>query len=300
MKLIELLDRDRVVVPLETAKVREAASRLTDALIDAGVVAEPDKLHEMVRGALPKEIVPVGQAFLLHYRTDAVKKLAAALGVAARPIKHSGDGEPKEARVVILIAAPPRESSAHLQAISAFARALSRQEVIDAILSAERPEDVLLAAPLADLTLPGHLTVRDVMMRRRLSVRPDTPLGEASRLMVAHDVAALPVVSETGEVLGVITHRELLRYLLPLYVKRLSSGEFRAMPRGAGAGVDPHTMPVRDVMDRSVLCVSEDQTVAEVATMMLNRNIERFPVVREGALVGFLTRGDIVRRLMGR
>jgi CBS domain-containing protein len=34
--------------------------------------------------------------------------------------------------------------------------------------------------------------------------------------------------------------------------------------------------------------------------MMLNRNIERFPVVHEGALVGFLTRGDIVRRLMGR
>ncbi len=53
-------------------------------------------------------------------------------------------------------------------------------------------------------------------------------------------------------------------------------------------------------MDRTVLCVSEDQALADVATMMLNRNVERFPVVREGALVGFLTRGDIVRRLLGR
>jgi CBS domain-containing protein len=53
-------------------------------------------------------------------------------------------------------------------------------------------------------------------------------------------------------------------------------------------------------MDRTVLCISEDQTLADVATMMLNRNIERFPVVSEGKLVGFLDRGDIVRRLLGR
>jgi CBS domain-containing protein len=52
-------------------------------------------------------------------------------------------------------------------------------------------------------------------------------------------------------------------------------------------------------MDRTVLCVSDDQTLGEIATMMLNRNVDRFPVVRDGALVGFLTRGDIVRRLLG-
>jgi len=80
----------------------------------------------------------------------------------------------------------------------------------------------------------------------------------------------------------------------------MSSGEFRAAPRGVAAGTDPHTIPVREVMDRSVLCVSEEQTLAEVATIMQNRDTERFPVVREGALVGFLTRGDIVRRLLGR
>jgi CBS domain-containing protein len=53
-------------------------------------------------------------------------------------------------------------------------------------------------------------------------------------------------------------------------------------------------------MDRSVLCISEEQSLAEVANMMISRNIERFPVVREGRLVGLLTRGEIVRRLFGR
>jgi CBS domain-containing protein len=53
-------------------------------------------------------------------------------------------------------------------------------------------------------------------------------------------------------------------------------------------------------MDRSVLCISEEQSLAEVATMMVTRDVERLPVVREGQLVGMLTRGDIVRRLFGR
>lgn len=299
MKLIELLDRQRVVVPLAATALKDAAQELAETLVDSGVASAPDELRELVRGALPKEIVPVGQAFLLHYRTEAVSQHAAALGVAKKPLRVKGDEE-KESRIVILVVAPPRESNAHLRALSAFARALSRHEVVEAILGAKQPDDILESESLTELTLPGYLTVRDVMVRRRLSVQPDAPLGEAARLMVAHDVVALPVVTETDEVLGVISHQELLRNLLPMYVKRLSSGEFRQAPRGGEGITDPHTLPVREVMDRTVLCISEDQTLAEVATMMLNRNLERFPVVRDGKLVGFLDRGDIVRRLLGR
>ena len=299
MKLIELLDRERVIVPLAATKLEDAALELTETMVASGVAIEPDRLRDLVRGALPKEIVSIGQAFLLHYRTEAVNQHAAALGVAKKPLRPKGDEE-KGSRIVILVVAPPREINAHLRALSAFARALGRHEVVEAILSAKQPEDILESEALTELALPGYLTVRDVMVRRRLSVQPDAPLGEAARLMVAHDVVALPVVSETDEVLGVITHRELLRNLLPMYVKRLSSGEFRQAPRGGEGITDPHTLPVREVMDRTVLCISEEQTLADVATMMLNRNIERFPVVSEGKLVGFLDRGDIVRRLLGR
>jgi CBS domain-containing protein len=50
-------------------------------------------------------------------------------------------------------------------------------------------------------------------------------------------------------------------------------------------------------MDRSVLCISEEQTLADVASLIVNKDIDRFPIVRDGVLVGFITRGDIVRRL---
>jgi CBS domain-containing protein len=107
------------------------------------------------------------------------------------------------------------------------------------------------------------------------------------------------VVSESGELLGMISHRELLRVVLPKYVKRLSSGEWAASTLKGRAAEDPLDWAVRDVMARSVLSISESQTLADVASLMATKEIDRFPVVREGTLVGFITRGDIVRRIFG-
>ena len=53
-------------------------------------------------------------------------------------------------------------------------------------------------------------------------------------------------------------------------------------------------------MTRQVLCVSPEQPLAEVSLIMANKDVERVPVVREGRIVGLLTRGDIVRKLIGR
>ena len=52
-------------------------------------------------------------------------------------------------------------------------------------------------------------------------------------------------------------------------------------------------------MTRQVLCVAPEQPLAEVASLMLNKDVERVPVVQDDRLVGFLTRGDIVRKLIG-
>jgi CBS domain-containing protein len=70
----------------------------------------------------------------------------------------------------------------------------------------------------------------------------------------------------------------------------------RARPAPPGLGSE---RTVRDAMTRQVLCVAPEQPVAEVAALMSNKDVERVPVVREGRLVGFLTRGDIVRKLIG-
>jgi len=96
-----------------------------------------------------------------------------------------------------------------------------------------------------------------------------------------------------------VSHGEILQYLLPR-PGRGGSGEYPAAGRSPRLSTSiVREVAVRDVMDRSVLCLSEEQSLTEAASLMVNRKLERVPVVREGALVGVLAREDIVRRLFG-
>jgi len=118
--------------------------------------------------------------------------------------------------------------------------------------------------------------------------------------MVEHDIRALPVVDDAGSLIGMITHRELLRFLIPHFVHRTKTGEFHAPTRSQlqRGSADPQLLPAKEAMARSVLCLAEDQTLADVANLMSSKDVDRFPVVREGVVVGFLTRADVVRRLI--
>ena len=87
MKLVDLLAPERVVVPLTAQNLREAGQRLIEALIASGLSGEPEALRQLVTEALPEDAVTLGgQAYLIHFRTDAVKRLVVALGVAPAPI----------------------------------------------------------------------------------------------------------------------------------------------------------------------------------------------------------------------
>ncbi len=300
MKLRDVLEASHVVVPLAATTVQQATERLAERLAQAGAVAEPNRLNAVIRNAWPEDVVSVGEhAFLPHFRTEAVRKLVTAVGISPTPIRWEKDPH-RTARVVILILAPPRETATYLQVVGAFARTLSDPKTVLALLAAKTPDDVMRIAALDAVELPSHLVVRDVMTPAVHTVGPDQTLDDVARLMAERDIHAVPVVDEAGALLGMITHRELLRFLIPDYLQRTKSGEFRAptksqLQRGSS---DPRLIPVKEAMARSVLCLSEDQTLTDVANLMNSRDVDRFPVVREGVVVAFLTRADLIRRLL--
>jgi len=193
--------------------------------------------------------------------------------------------------MILLIVAPPRDSAAYLQTVAAFARVLARPDVAEALLAARSPTDVLALPALGELKLEGQLLVRDVMRSEVVALRPDETLDAAARQLERLNVEALPVVGAGGQLLGMLSHRELLRELAPGYVQRVTAA---AAPPAAVTG--PRL--VRDAMARSVLCVSEDQTLADAAHLLSTREVERVPVVEEGVLRGVLTRADLARRLL--
>ena len=301
MTLADLLDRRRVIVPLEARSVRDATGKLARTLVKSGAVADEARLTEILKREWPEDVVMVaGRAFLPHFRTDAAGALAVAIGVSPQPICRANDPN-RCARVVVLILAPTSAASEYLRAMSAVARALASDDVLNGLHAARTADEVLAIPALRDAAVPGEVTVHDLMTTHVTTVDPETSLGEAARIMLGRGVRALPVTGPNGEVLGLLTDGHLLKHLLPQTVQQLSTGQMKAVKRrtARGSPVAPGTVPVREAMDRTVLCLAEDQTIADVAALMLARDVDRFPVTRDGALVGFLTRGDIVRKLLG-
>jgi len=130
--------------------------------------------------------------------------------------------------------------------------------------------------------------VVDALVPSQYRVYPDTPLPEVVDLMVRRRLHAIPVVGERYEVLGILTSGDALAYML-------SWGR----PGDDGVPVEAEKPLARDVMTRSVLCVSEDQPLPEAANMLVNRDVEQLPVVREGEFIGFITRDSVLRTLGG-
>jgi CBS domain-containing protein len=295
MRLADLLAADRTIVPLEADTLPAAADALIARLVAAGGVVDEGKLRSRVAEERPEDIVGMGErAFLLHYRTDAVDDLLVAFGTSPHPIcRELGDEEQQCARILMLVASPPRHAARYLQVVGAFARFLASAERVERILEQPTADALLGATILADYTVPEQLTVGDLMSERPRSVTANTPLRDAARDLVRARVGGLPVVDDHGVVVGMLSERELMQHLLTAYLQG-------GAPRPQTLEVSGNTRrSVRDVMTRQVLCVSPDQPLAEAASLMNNRNVDRVPVVKEGRLVGFLTRGDIVRKLIG-
>jgi CBS domain-containing protein/mannitol/fructose-specific phosphotransferase system IIA component (Ntr-type) len=268
-----------------------AVSHLARVLVSTGAVTQPEKLSRLFGEARVREMIRVGDRVLLpHLRTNAVAELVVAMGISPHPLADAPGEARGTAQVVVLVLAPPAAAGMYLQTVAALARALRQETVVERICAARSADDVLAIPEVQGIAIQPRLTVRDVMSQRVYRVSPDAPVREALELIGQHRLRALPVVGADREVLGMVSDRDLLRFLLPGVLK---TGE------GEPSGTSLRDTKVREVMSRSVICVSEDQALAEVASLMVSKDLERLPVTSEGKLTGFLTRGDILRKMFG-
>ena len=136
-----------------------------------------------------------------------------------------------------------------------------------------------------DSDLEAPLLVESALEPVRYRVYPATPLSEVVDLIVRREVRALPVVGENFEVLGIITSVDAVDQVL------------RDRPAEEAGEAPSEALAARDVMTRTVLCVSETQQLMDAGRMMVSRGVEQLPVVREGELIGLITRDAILRAL---
>ena len=294
MTLKDLLSADHIVLPLEGVTLRDALDEMLERLEQRGLVRDASVVRRLLADTRMRDVVALGPDIVLpHFRTDAVSVLTMSIGIAPQPIRVA-DAPGLQPSIVILILAPREAATLYLQTVSTITRVIDMPGVVERIANASSAEEIVAMPELAQARIQPRLTVRDIMSHRVWSVSPDQSAREAVDMMVRRRINALPVVGQKEEVLGIVTDRELMSALLPQIPR---AGDEADSPRRAAALRDTR---VRDIMSRSVLCIADEMGLNEVATLMINKDVEQVPVVSEGRLVGVLTRSDIIRKLFGR
>lgn len=146
------------------------------------------------------------------------------------------------------------------------------------------------------------MRAKDVMTTRVVTVTPDTPVPEIARLLLERRISAAPVVDAAERMVGIVSEGDLIRRPetgterhRPWWLKFLAGAEELAEEY-----VKTHGVKASDVMTRRVVSVNEDAELGEIAQLLEERRIKRVPVVRDGKLVGIVSRADLLRGLAAR
>ncbi len=132
------------------------------------------------------------------------------------------------------------------------------------------------------------MLVQERMTQNPITVNPDTSVPDALRLMREHKVRRLPVVDRHGQLVGIVSDKDLL-YASPSPATTLAVWE---IPELLGK------LRVEKVMTHGVITVTEDTALEEAARIMADSKIGGLPVMRGGSLVGIITETDLFKSLL--
>ena len=110
----------------------------------------------------------------------------------------------------------------------------------------------------------------DIMTRNVHTIHPGASAQEAARLLSQERISGAPVVDANGKVIGIVTEADII------------------------SKVSREGLRVADIMSHEVIAIGEETTVSEIAMLFAEHKIKRVPVLRDGKLVGIVSRADIV------
>lgn len=121
------------------------------------------------------------------------------------------------------------------------------------------------------------MLVSEAMTKPAKCCQPTTSLQDVAKLMVEGNCGEIPVASENGEAIGVVTDRDIVC-------------------RTLAQGKDPMNLTAEDCMSSNVVTVNQESTIEVAIATMESNMVRRLPVVDgEGKCVGMITQGDIAR-----
>lgn len=147
------------------------------------------------------------------------------------------------------------------------------------------------------------LKVKDIMSTKVITLNPETDITEAAKLLLENRINGAPVVDEEGRLLGILCQSDLIaqQKRLPLpsvftildgYISFTSMDQIQAQVDKIAAS------KVRQAMTKKPVTVGPEDTVEDVATLMVDSNYHTLPVEENGILLGVVGKEDVLRTLM--
>ena len=143
----------------------------------------------------------------------------------------------------------------------------------------------------------------DVMTTNVITVDPNTSVQVLATLLSERGISGVPVVDLDNRLVGIISEGDLLHRAETGTERRTERRRsrwldtFASDQEAARDYVKAHGRTVKEIMTRDVISVSDTTELADIATLLETRRIKRVPVVRDGKLVGIVSRANLVRAL---
>ncbi|SRR5579871_445814 len=132
-----------------------------------------------------------------------------------------------------------------------------------------------------------------------ITVKPDDTVQDVAALLLMNRISAVPVVDESGKIVGIVSEGDLLRrsenhteHERPWWLKLLMGRELLA-----AEFVKEYSCRIADVMTREVVLAEPDTPVADIAALLERHRIKRVPIVKDGMLVGIVSRANLIQAL---
>lgn len=144
--------------------------------------------------------------------------------------------------------------------------------------------------------LTRSVKVSEVMTRDVAQVSPETPLKAVAELMSARRVSGLPVIDRHGKVAGIISDKDFLSHMGDGSARTFMDVVAECLGGGGCVAAPVRAKNAEDIMSAPAITCSEDISLMDAARNLIEKSINRLPVVdADGRLVGIVSRADVVR-----
>ena len=141
------------------------------------------------------------------------------------------------------------------------------------------------------------MKARDVMVSPVITVKPSSSVKEVATTLLERRISAVPVVDDQGKLVGIISEGDLMH--------RSEAGTERQRSWWllgwtgdetlAAEYVKAHARKVADVMTRNVITATPKTPLHEIAALLERNSIKRVPIVKDGQLVGIVSRANLIQ-----